>query len=108
MFNQVPLTLNQEYQSFLKGCGSAFAGYSGEGNKIRAVTRDGVFFGLFAEKHNAEGVVFRTVLKDGLSFEDGNVKGTVILPEGLTGVFRWKGRDTHLSFGSNAVSCLQK
>lgn len=71
VFNQVPLTLNQEYQSFLKGCGSAFAGYSGEGNKIRAVTRDGVFFGLFAEKHNAEGVVFRTVLKDGLSFEDG-------------------------------------
>ena len=43
-----------------------------------------------------------------LSFSDGNVKGTVILPEGLTGVFRWKGRDTHLSFGSNAVSCLQK
>ena len=42
-----------------------------------------------------------------LLFEDGNVKGTVSLPQGLSGVFRWKGRDTPLSSGSNAVAPAQ-
>ena len=38
-----------------------------------------------------------------LSFNGGQVTGAVILPEGLSGVFRWQDHDTHLSSGSNVV-----
>ena len=38
-----------------------------------------------------------------LSFEDGKVSGTVTLPDGLPGVFRWNGKDRPLSPGSNVL-----
>ena len=38
-----------------------------------------------------------------LSFGGGKATGTVILPEGLSGTFRWNGNDTPLSPGANAL-----
>ncbi len=38
-----------------------------------------------------------------LSFGGGNATGTVVLPEGLSGTFRWNGKDTPLSPGVNAL-----
>ena len=38
-----------------------------------------------------------------LSFNGGNASGTVSLPEGLSGVFRWKGKDIALAPGHNNI-----
>ena len=38
-----------------------------------------------------------------LSFDGGKVSGTVTLPEGLTGVFRWNGEDMPLSPGGSSI-----
>ena len=38
-----------------------------------------------------------------LSFDGGKVSGTVTLPDGLPGVFRWNGADQPLSSGRNAI-----
>ena len=38
-----------------------------------------------------------------LSFDGGTVAGTVTLPDGLSGVFRWNGADLPLSPGSSSV-----
>ena len=38
-----------------------------------------------------------------LSFDGGKVSGTVTLPDGLPGVFRWNGTDQPLSSGRNAI-----
>lgn len=38
-----------------------------------------------------------------LSFGGGKATGTVVLPEGLRGTFRWNGRDVALGPGSNLL-----
>ena len=38
-----------------------------------------------------------------LAFEDGHVRGTVTLPDGLPGTFSWQGRDTALRAGTQSV-----
>ncbi len=43
-----------------------------------------------------------------LSFDGGSAKGTVTLPEGLVGAFRWNGRETPLSAGANAIDATSR
>jgi hypothetical protein len=39
-----------------------------------------------------------------LHFDKGSVSGTVALPEGLPGVFRWRGKDIAIAQGVNNIA----
>ena len=45
----------------------------------------------------------RGIVEENLRFEDGAVRGTVTLPEGLDGIFVWKGRSLPLRPGVNTL-----